>query len=140
MNTKITIEETILAPISRVWKLFTDSNHIIHWNFAHESWHCPKSVSDFRVGGSFSNTMSAKDGSFSFDLNGIFDEIVSEKILKYHLEDGRKVEVQFETIDEDSTKLIEIFEPENENSHEMQKQGWSAILANFKKYVENNRA
>lgn len=33
--------------------------------------------------------------------------------------------------------VIESFDPETENSEELQQQGWQAILNNFKKYVES---
>jgi hypothetical protein len=36
------------------------------------------------------------------------------------------------------TKVIETFEAESENSIEMQRDGWQAILDNFKKYAESN--
>jgi hypothetical protein len=34
-------------------------------------------------------------------------------------------------------KVVESFEAENENSYEMQKEGWQSILDNFRKYVES---
>jgi hypothetical protein len=34
--------------------------------------------------------------------------------------------------------VVEVFEPESQNSLEMQKGGWQAILDNFKKYTEEN--
>jgi hypothetical protein len=37
------------------------------------------------------------------------------------------------------TKVIESFNPENENPYEMQKGGWQAILDNFRKYVESKK-
>jgi hypothetical protein len=45
------------------------------------------------------------------------------------------VKVEFEETPE-GVKIVESFEPENENSEEMQRSGWQAILDNFKKYVE----
>lgn len=36
------------------------------------------------------------------------------------------------------TEVIVIFEPEEQNSIEMQKTGWQAILNNYKQYTENN--
>jgi hypothetical protein len=36
------------------------------------------------------------------------------------------------------TEIIIVFDPENENSIEMQKGGWQAILDNFKNYTETN--
>lgn len=79
--------------------------------------------------------MEAKDGSFGFDLKGIYDQIIPHKVIRYHLEDGRNVEVLFSE-NEGTTTIIEKFDPENLNPHEMQQQGWQAILDNFKKYVE----
>jgi hypothetical protein len=49
--------------------------------------------------------------------------------------DKRKVKVNFETI-EGATKVVVVFEPETENPVELQREGWQAILNNFKKYVE----
>jgi hypothetical protein len=49
--------------------------------------------------------------------------------------DGRKMFVTFETT-EAGTKVVEEFEPENQNPEEMQKAGWQMILDNFKSYAE----
>jgi hypothetical protein len=35
-------------------------------------------------------------------------------------------------------KVVVVFDPEGENSMEMQKNGWQAISDNFKKYVESH--
>ena len=60
------------------------------------------------------------------------------KLIKYHLDDGRKVEVHFESIDADTTLITEIFEPDPQEMFLTQRDGWYAILNNFHKYVENN--
>jgi len=39
----------------------------------------------------------------------------------------------------DVTDVIESFEAEDENTLELQQNGWQCILDNFKKYVENNK-
>lgn len=135
---KINIDITILAPVEKVWDYFNTPKHIVKWNFAHESWECPSSENDLRVGGKFNNRMEAKDGSFGFDFVGIYDEIIDNQLIKYHIEDGRNVEVIFEKIDENTTKIKIGFDPEKQNSVEMQRDGWYAILNNFHKYVENN--
>ena len=134
----IKIDITILSPVQKVWDLFIEPQHIMKWNVAHESWHCPKAENDFQVGGKLKTRMEAKDGSFGFDLVGIYDEIIPLEKIKYHLEDGRKVEVIFNKIDADTTQIIEVFDPEIQNSREMQREGWYAILNNFHKYVENH--
>ena len=135
---KIKIDITILAPVEKVWDYYNNPEHIVKWNFAHESWECPSSENDLRVGGKFNNRMEAKDGSFGFDFVGIYDEVVENELIKYHMEDGRNVEIVFEKADENTTKVKISFDPETQNSVEMQREGWYAILNNFHKYVENN--
>ena len=80
--------------------------------------------------------MEAKDGSFGFDLIGFYDEIDNHQKITYHLEDNRKVIVTFEASDS-GIKVVESFDPEGENSEDMQRMGWCMILENFKKHVES---
>ena len=101
----IKIDLSIQKPIEKVWDYFNQPEHIVNWNFAHESWHCPKAENDLRVGGKLKTRMEAKDGSFGFDFEGIYDEIVPLKLIRYHLEDGRNVEIQFDEIDQNTTKV-----------------------------------
>jgi hypothetical protein len=49
--------------------------------------------------------------------------------------DDRRVEISFEG-NGDQTTVTETFDAETQNSVEMQRAGWQAILDNFKKYVE----
>lgn len=129
----ITIDSTILAPVEKVWDYFNSPEHITQWNFAHESWHCTHAENNLTVGGKIKSRMEAKNGSFGFDFEGIYDEIIPGERLKYHLEDGRNVEVVFEKKDQTTTKVIEKFDPEKQNSADMQRDGWYAILSNFHK-------
>jgi len=134
---KLTITSEINKPINEVWNYLNNSEHITKWNFAHESWECPSAKNDLTVGGKLEVRMQAKDGSFGFDLVGIYDEIKENELIKYHLEDGREVEIIFERLSDNHTKITENFDPENQNPLEMQQQGWQAILDNFKKYAES---
>lgn len=79
--------------------------------------------------------MSAKDKSFSFDFNGVYTEVKHHETIKYTTADGRKVIISFSNQGKD-TEIVEVFEAENINSLEMQKDGWQSILDNFKKYTE----
>ena len=135
---RITIETSIQAPVAKVWQIWSDPEHIKKWNNASEDWHTPHAQNDLSPGGKFSSRMEAKDGSFGFDFGGTYDEVIPHERIKYHLKDGRNVEIIFDRIDENTTKVTEIFEPEKQNSVEMQRDGWYAILNNFHKYVENN--
>ena len=79
--------------------------------------------------------MAAKDASFSFDFWGTYISIEFEKSIEIILGDGRKLWVHFEE-STNGTKVKELFEPESENSVELQQMGWQSIIDNFKKYVE----
>lgn len=132
----ITIKTTINAPIEKVWKYFTEPEFIKQWNNASPDWHTPTASNDLNVGGKFSYTMAAKDGSFSFDFEGAYDDIQENKYIEYTIADGRKVEVTFEA-DGVNVKVTESFEPEGQNPLEMQRGGWQAILDSFKNLVES---
>ena len=132
----ITVESTIEAPIDMVWDFWTKPEHVMHWNFASNDWHCPNANSDFNIGGEFHYIMAAKDGSVEFDFCGTFTKIIDKTFIEIFLEDGRELNIQFES-EGSSTKIIETFEPEEVNSMELQKQGWQAILDNFKSYTES---
>jgi len=133
----ITIETTVNAPIEKVWDYWSEPKHITQWYQASDDWHAPYADNDLQEGGSFKTTMAAKDGSFSFDFGGIYDKVEENKHIAYTLGDNRKVAINFSGSG-NSTRIVESFEPEQQNSVEMQKNGWQAILDNFKKYVEAN--
>lgn len=137
MNSKIQIEAVIQLPVQKVWAYWTEPTHITKWNFAIPEWHCPKASNDLCVGGKFSARMEARDGSFGFDIGGIYEEVVLQKKLVYKMADSRKVSTNFES-DGARTKVTTIFDAEKENPEEMQRNGWQSILNNFKKYAENN--
>ncbi len=135
METRITINATINASIEKVWNCWTKPEHITQWNFADPSWHCPYAENDLRVGGKYLGRMEAKDGSFGFDLEAIYDIVTEQKELTYTMADGRKATTIFE-INGQNTNVTTVFDAENENPVELQQQGWQAILNNFKMYTE----
>lgn len=134
-KTNITVEAIINTPVEKVWKLWTDPKHIIHWNNASDDWHTPKAENDLRVGGKFLSRMEAKDGSSSFDFTGEYSRIDHLKQIEYAIADGRKVQISFVS-NGAKTTVIETFETEQENTIELQQNGWQAILESFKRYVE----
>ncbi|HEU0226879.1 MAG TPA: SRPBCC family protein [Arachidicoccus soli] len=134
---KITITTVVHATVTKAWDYWTSPTHIVKWNNASEDWHTTRAENDLQVGGKFLSRMEAKDGSFGFDFDGIYDEVVLNKHIAYTICDGRKVIIDFEETD-GQTKITETFEAENINSIEQQKLGWQNILDNFKKYTEDN--
>jgi uncharacterized protein YndB with AHSA1/START domain len=131
----VTIETVVKAPAEKVWKIWTMPEHIKRWNNASDDWHTPRAENDLRDGGTFLIRMEARDGSFGFDFGGTYNKVIANKEIDYTLGDGRKVNVTFSSSGNE-TKVIETFEAESENSIEMQRGGWQAILNNFKKYTE----
>ncbi len=131
----ITVENTINAPVEKVWEYWTKPEHITQWNNASDDWHTPHAENDFRPGGRILCRMEAKDGSAGFDFGGVNDIITPNEYIEYTIDDGRKVKIYFKA-DGNKTKVTETFEAEDTNSIDMQQGGWQAILDNFKKYTE----
>ncbi len=107
--TQLTVSTVIHAPLEKVWDAIWNPIHIIHWCFASDDWHCPRAVGETpKVGEVFTNTFAAKDGSFSFDLTGQYDEVVPYKKIvytmgemkEYFLSAGRRVDITFENTPE----------------------------------------
>lgn len=135
---EITIEALINAPIEKVWSAWNTPEDIKIWNTASPDWHTTMSEVDLQIGGKFSSRMEAKDGSFGFDFWGTYSQIEEHSFIESFLGDGRKMSVTFST-EGNQTKVVEVFEAETENSVELQKAGWQAILDNFKSYIESKK-
>ena len=133
---EITISTSINAPIERVWAAWTTPEDISQWNFASDEWCCPKAEIDCAPGGRFSFRMEAKDGSMGFDFEGAFTEVDPMKTIRFKLGDEREVTVSFSELNPGHVLVEETFEAEDEHSGEQQRQGWQAILDNFRGHVE----
>ncbi|EON74846.1 hypothetical protein ADIS_4678 [Lunatimonas lonarensis] len=134
---KITILTAVNAKIEKVWQYYNQAQHIIHWNFATDEWCCPKVETDFIEGGKYLARMEAKDGSFGFDFEAVFDEIREPEWVAYTMGDGPRAEIEFREEGEKTVVKIS-FDPDQSHSREMQRDGWQAILNNFKKYAETH--
>jgi uncharacterized protein YndB with AHSA1/START domain len=93
---------------------------------------------DLRVGGGFSSRMEAKDGSMGFDFSGTYTKIIEHKLIESSF-GGRTLVVEF-IAEPDCVTVRETFEAETEHSEQQQRQGWQAILDNFKQHVETGRS
>ncbi len=136
-KTAITVETCVNAPVEKVWKYWTEPDHITKWYQASDDWHAPYAENDLRVDGQFRTTMAAKDGSMSFDFGGTYTHVEPLKQIAFALGDGRKVQVIFDA-EGSKTKITETFDAESSNPVEMQRAGWRAILESFRKYTEGN--
>ncbi len=134
---KITISTSVNAPVAKVWEYYNTPEHVTKWNNASDDWHSPSATNDLKVGGRFNYRMESVDGAHGFDFTGSYTAVEPEKQLSYDMDDTRHVDVMFAPAG-DATKVTVTFEAEDENSLEMQQQGWQGILDNFKKYTEQN--
>ena len=133
--TRITVSALVNKPVADVWNTWTDPKHITQWCAASDDWHCPKATNDLKTGGKFSSTMAARDGSFSFDFEGVYDDVQPHQRIAYTMADGRTCEILF-TAENGGTRVVEAFDAESQNPVEMQRGGWQAILDRFKAYAE----
>lgn len=132
---EITVEVIVQAPRDRVWSAFVTPDAITRWNFASDDWCCPRASIDLAENGKFNYRMEEKNGPAGFDLEGEFTVIEANRRIEYRLTDGRKVRVIFSDT-EQGTRVTETFEAESTHSPELQRQGWQAILDNFRTYTE----
>ena len=138
MKETITVQTVVNAPIAKVWECWSKPEHITGWVFASDDWEAPVAENDLRVRGKFKTVMAAKDKSAAFDFTGTYTAVKENELIEYDMDHGRHVKVLFEDTPS-GVKVTETFDPENENSKEMQRSGWQAILDNFKKYAESHK-
>jgi uncharacterized protein YndB with AHSA1/START domain len=134
---RISVEAKVVAPIHEVWRAWNTPDDIKQWNSASDDWHTTASAVDLRVGGNFSSRMEAKDGSFGFDFAGTYTKIVEHQLIEASF-GNRALLVEF-LPGSDGVTVRETFDPESTHSVEQQRQGWQAILNNFKRHVESRR-
>ena len=135
MPTPITVSALVNKPLAEVWQRWTTPADIEHWNAAGDDWHCPKASNDLRVGGRFSYTMAARDGSASFDFEGTYTAVEDQALIAYTMDDGRTCTVTFQPEGE-GTLVTEVFDAEHMNPVDMQRAGWQAIMDRFKAHTE----
>lgn len=135
-NLMVIVSTTVDASLDKVWQAWTNPESIMKWNTASSDWHTTNAENDLREGGKFSSTMAAKDGSMSFDFWGNYTKIIPNELIEYTLGDGRKVNITFKN-ENDKVSITESFQPESQNTLELQRGGWQNIMDNFKKFVES---
>ena len=135
---KISVKTTVVAPVADVWRAYTTPEDITQWNAASDDWHTPRATVDLRVGGAFSSRMEAKDGSMGFDFEGMYTNIIDFELIEYSFGD-RDARVEFLPTPEGVSVTV-TFDSEETHSADQQRDGWQAILNNFKKYVESRNS
>lgn len=140
MDKKLTVEAHIDAPVDEVWKSYNDPKLIVKWNSAGDGWGTVSAKNNLKVGGKFVYRMEPRDNpDLGFDFSGVYTKVKVNELMAYTMDDNRKAVVKFKKEGDGTFVTIE-FDAESENSEEVQKAGWQAILNSFKSYVENNHA
>ncbi len=137
MKNPITVETTVNASPAKVWEYWNSVEHIPGWAFATPDWGAQAINNDLTVEGNFKTHMFAKDKSAAFDFEGTYTVVQEPTLLEFKMSDGRQVQIQFSETPE-GVHILETFEAEDQNPHDMQRSGWQAFLDNFKKYTEAN--
>jgi uncharacterized protein YndB with AHSA1/START domain len=132
----VTVSTEVDIPVKLAWELWTCGIHIMHWNYAIDTWQTSWAECDPKTGGEFVSRMEAKDGSMGFDFAGKFSFVETFKKIEYVLGDDRRVSILFEDLG-NKTRITESFDTEIQNTPERQREGWQAILDNYKKYAES---
>ena len=136
MNNPITVETTINAPMEIVWQFWNTPEDIMQWNNPSGDWHTLKVENDLKDRGQFLFRMEAKDGNDAFDFSGKYDQVITNQLIEYTLEDGRKTLIKFSE-KENSVIIAETFEPESKTPLEIQRDFCQSVLNNFGRYVKN---
>ena len=136
MTDQITIEAFVPTTPQAAFDAYTTPEDIMQWNFASDDWCCPRAENDLRVGGRYVVRMEAKDGSFGFEIESVYDQVVPHEAIAYTMSDGRTVTTTFATA-AGSTTVTTTFEAEQQYPAERQRQGWQAILDSFKRHAES---
>ncbi|ARE39249.1 hypothetical protein RGUI_1108 [Rhodovulum sp. P5] len=131
----VTIEAPVDGSFITIWEHYTATARLPRRNFAPDDWCCAVAENDLRVGNTYRARMGMTDGSFGFDFVAVYDEVVAQEALSLVLADGRTVRVTF-TPTVGGTKVTTVFDAETEYSVEQPRDGWQAILNNFKACAE----
>jgi len=135
-KTSLVAATEVSVPVEKVWELWTTPAHIMQWNKLSDDWHNTKIENDLQAGGRFLFAMGLKNGTFSFDFCGTYNQVKPNELIAYTLDDGRKSTITFNA--GPPVKITEAFEANQTDPVDMQLQFCQAVLDRFKKYAESN--
>lgn len=115
--------------------MFTDPAMITQWSFANDDWHCSLAWVDMVVSGTHSVWMEAKNCSFGFDFAGAYSQAEPPHALTLVLGDGRTSRAAL--VASPAGAIVETwFEAETQNPAHLNRDGWQAILNNYRCLAE----
>jgi uncharacterized protein YndB with AHSA1/START domain len=78
----LTVERTLSAPPSRVWKAWTQAEALKQWFAPSDAFKVEVAEADCRVGGRYRIAMTAPDGEVH-DVSGVYREVVPNERLVF---------------------------------------------------------
>lgn len=130
----ITLNKPIGATPDRVYRAFLDPIDLMGWYQASPGWTTPWARVDAVPGGKLTIRFQDPDGTHSFDLEGVFTELIPDRLIDYTMTDGRRVRIELEPV-QGGTQITETFDAETVNSLDLQRQGWMSLLDHLEAYL-----
>jgi uncharacterized protein YndB with AHSA1/START domain len=134
MDTAITVEVVITAPIATVWRAFTTPGEIRQWSAVSDDAHMTECTVDLREGGHFLLRTETKDGRPGPNFEGTFTKVIPQTRLELSYGE-RTASVQFDRWD-DNVAVTVVFNAESEDSITQEQQVALSIMQNFSAYVQ----
>ena len=100
-DTEIAMSRSFDAPISLVWKAFTEPELLRRWLLGPDGWEMPICEVDLRVGGKWRYGWAQPDGSQAFEMYGEYTEVTpfSRLVNTEHFEDNPPSETIVEFVE-----------------------------------------
>ncbi|MBA5605614.1 SRPBCC domain-containing protein [Duganella sp. FT3S] len=136
MDTSITTEVIITAPVATVWDAFTTPADIKRWSALSDESQATECTVNLREGGKFHLRMKSQGEDPGSNFEGTITKLVPHSLLELSLGD-RTASVQFERLGENVGVTV-VFNAESEDSIADEQQLSLMILQNFARYVQHD--
>ena len=138
----LTIDRIFDAPRSLLWEVWTHQDHIAKW-WGPPGMRTKVNQLDFRPGGRWKYTMTAKDGKV-FPAEGVYQEIIEpEKIVKTanfaQITVGVVLTITFEALENKTRLTLSVTHPTKLYRDKQERMGvmngWGAALSKLESYL-----
>lgn len=136
MADTITLTKPVKATPQRVYQAFLEPTDLTQWHHASEGWTTPWARVDATPGGRLAIRFEDPTGKNSFDLEGVFNELIPDELIDYTMTDGRRVLIHLAPAD-GGTLITQTFDAEDQMSIDVQRQGWMSLLDQLARYLES---